>query len=507
MDKRRLFINLFSNLLGVVSGLCISFFLTPYIVSTLGKEAYGFYPLSNNFLSYTGILTAALNSMFGRYITISLEKQKMRDVNVYFNSVLFGNLLFALFFFLLSILFCVFIASVLDIPGQLLPDVRLLFVCIFMSLLVSLSSSAFSVAAFALNRFDLLAFNNIMVNIIKLALTIILFYFFKPHIYYLGLVTLITSIYFLVASYKNTKRLLPEISIGREFFSWSALSLLMGAGIWNSILSLSNVINSQLDLLLANQFFSTEGMGLLSLTKFVPTSAQLLLSVVVPIFLPDMLKAYANEDMKKLKLHLDFSFKAVFFVVLVPLAVFFVYGEEFFKLWLPAEDHHTLYTISLITLGPIIIHATIETVYHVFVITNKLKVASVWGIFVAIANLVLVLGLCRYSTLGIYSIPVAALLTAGLSHLIFTPLYAAHCLGEHRFYFISKTVIGLFSFLALVMLGFLWKIAALVQVNSWATLMLNCLIVGGGVFILALVLKMDKKTLLYFTDKLKKRYS
>ncbi|MEH6305814.1 hypothetical protein RYH73_09175 [Olivibacter sp. CPCC 100613] len=507
MDKRRMFINLISNLLSVLSGLCISFFLTPYIVGTLGKEAYAFYPLSTNFLSYTGILTAALNSMSGRYITISLEQQNISEVNVYFNSVLFGNLFFALLFFLLSILFCVFITSILDIPGVMLADVRLLFACVFMGLVISLSSSAFSVAAFALNRFDILAFNNIMMNIIKLALTITLFYFFKPQIYYLGAVTLVTSIYFFAVSYKNTKKLLPQIRISTEFFSWSALSLLMGAGIWNSILSLSNVINSQLDLLLANKFFDTSAMGLLSLTKFVPTSTQLLLSVVVPIFLPDMLKAYANEDMEKLKLHLDFSFKAVFFVVLIPLAVFFVYGEEFFKLWLPGEDHYALYLISLITLGPIIVHATIETVYHVFVITNKLKPASIWGIFVALVNVGLILVFCRYSTLGIYSIPLAALVTGAASHLVFTPLYASHCLQENRGYFISKIIIGLFSFIVLVMVGFAWKRAALVEVDSWLTLMLNCLIVGVGIFILALFLRIDKKALRYFLDKLKKKYS
>lgn len=47
MDKKRFVINLISNFLSVISGLGLSFFLTPYLVETLGKEAYGFYPLSN----------------------------------------------------------------------------------------------------------------------------------------------------------------------------------------------------------------------------------------------------------------------------------------------------------------------------------------------------------------------------------------------------------------------------------------------------------------------------
>ena len=35
-------------------------------------------------------------------------------------------------------------------------------------------------------------------------------------------------------------------------------------------------------------------MGLLSLTKIVPTALQMLLGIVVPLFLPDLLKAYVR---------------------------------------------------------------------------------------------------------------------------------------------------------------------------------------------------------------------
>ncbi|OOG19706.1 hypothetical protein BWD42_07325 [Sphingobacterium sp. CZ-UAM] len=501
MDKRRFLINLSSNFLSAISGLGISFFLTPYIVGTLGKEAYGFFPLANNFVVYAGILTTALNSMSGRYITISLEKQELKDVNVYFNSVLYGNLIFVLFFLIVSLLFCVFIDRILHIPIPLLADVRLLFAFIFTSLVISLASAVFSVAAFALNRFDRLAFNNIVVNLARLILTVTLFYFFKPHIYFLGLITLVTSIYFFCASYRDTKRLLPWLEINRTLFSWKALALLMSAGMWNSVMALSGVINSQLDLLIANKFFNAEGMGILSLTKIIPNSAQLLLSIVVPIFLPEMLKAYANQEMDKLRDNLDFSFQVIFFVVLIPLSIFFAYGEDFFKLWLPAEDSHTLYIISVLTLIPIVVHASIESIYHVFIITNKLKMASFWGIFISISNLILVLVLCRYSSLGIYAIPLAGLVTGLFSHLTFTPLYASYCLKEKFGYFMLKIVKGMLVFIVVLAVALVWKKSTLIAVNSWFTFFLNCLIVGIMSFMTAFILKFDKKTVLYLVKK------
>jgi len=492
MDKRRFVINFISNFFSALSGVGISFFLTPYIVEHLGKEAYGFYPLSNNFIMYAGVITTALNSMSSRYITISLEKKDMKAVNTYFNSVLFGNMLLSLGFILVSAVFCIFIDHILDIPANLLFDVRLLFVFIFLSLIINVSSAVFSVTAFALNRFDKLAVVNIISNVIKLGLIIVLFYFYVPRIYFLGLVTAVMAIYIMYANYRITKNLLPELAINWSFFSKSALSLLIGSGIWNSVLAMSNVINTQLDLLIANHFFKASGMGFLSLTKFIPNAIYILLGIIVPIFLPELLKAYAQNDMKKLKMNLDLSFKAIFLVVLVPLSVFFVYGDTFFKLWLPTQDSHALHILSIITLVPFIVHGTIETVYHIFVITNKLKIASIWGVFISIFNFVLVILLCLYSSLGIYSIPVAALISGVLSHLTFTPLYAAYCLQESRWYFFFKIIKGLSAFCVLLLITYGWRKIHLININSWLTFLLNSFIIGAILLIVTVFMKFDK---------------
>ena len=303
---------------------------------------------------------------------------------------------------------------------------------------------------------------------------------------------MVTALYLFYANYRLSKKLLPEVYIDWSFFSRSALTLLIGSGIWNSVLALSNVINTQLDLLVANHFFGASGMGFLSLTKFSPNIIQILLGIIVPIFLPEMLKAYAQSDMSRLKNTLNLSFKAIFLVVLVPLSVFFVYGDAFFKLWLPTQDAHALHILSIITLVPFIVHGTVETVYHVFVITNKLKIASFWGIFIAVFNFVLVILLCLYSTLGIYSIPVAALISGVFSHLTFTPLYAAHCLNESRWFFFIKIIKGLAGFTLLVAITYGWRKLNLIFVNSWATFLINCFLIGIVLLIVTVFMKFNK---------------
>lgn len=505
MDRRRFVINLVSNFISAISGVGISFFLTPYIVAHLGKEAYGFFPLSNNFVMYAGIITTSLNSMSSRYITISLEKKNIEEVNTYFNSVLFGNLVMSLGFALLSGICCLFINQLLDIPVHLLHDVRLLFAFIFLSLVINVASAVFSVTAFALNRFDKIALITIISNVLKLVFIVALFYFFKPHIYFLGVVTAITAGYLFYANYRLSKKLMPEIKVDFSFFSKSAVSLLIGSGIWSSVLALSNVINTQLDLLIANHFFTASGMGFLSLTKFIPNALYILIGIIVPIFLPEMLKAYAQSDMAKLKKTLDLSFKAIFMVVLVPLAIFIIYGDVFFKLWLPGQDAHALHILSVITLVPFIVHGTVETVYHVFVITDKLKVASYWGIFIAVLNFVIVILLCLYSNLGVYAIPVGALISGVFSHLTFTPLYAAHCLGERRFYFFFKIIKGLASFILMLGLAYGWRSLGWIPAPNWPLFLVNCTILGIVLLLVAVVVKFDRAAIGMLMGKLQQK--
>lgn len=491
MDKKRFFINLLSNILSALSGLLISFFLTPYIVKTLGTEAYGFFPLTNNFLMFSGIFTTALNSMSGRFITMSLEQKDIKQVNVLFNSILFGNVLLTLFFILFGVIFVSFIDFFLDIPTYIFSDVQFLFSLVIISLCISVSSTVFSVSAFAMNRLDKQALINIGGNLIRLILILFLFWMFTPKLYFLGISAVVSAMYYGIQNYRLTRRLLPEVKISTDFISKSALIVLLSSGIWNSITALSNVLNTQFDLFIANNIFGSKEMGILSLTKFAPSFLQLLVGIVIPVFLPDMIRIFAREDHNQLKKEMDFSFKIVFMIVIIPMVIFFAYGKEFFSLWVPQEDDNTLYFLSIITLIPFLIHATIETIYNIFVITNKLKLVALWGLSISIVNFTMSVLLSKYTDMGILAIPLAGLVTGVISHLTFTPLYAAKCLNVEYGYFYKRIAQGLLSFLFLFAIISFWKFLSFITVRSWITFLMNSFISIIICYIIALFLRFD----------------
>ena len=97
-NNRQIAKNLFFNGSTFIINFIISFIFTPYLIRTVGKEAYSFFPLVNNIIGYSSILTTAVGSMAGRFITMRIYKEDMEGANVYLNSMWVTNLLLSAIF-------------------------------------------------------------------------------------------------------------------------------------------------------------------------------------------------------------------------------------------------------------------------------------------------------------------------------------------------------------------------------------------------------------------------
>ena len=137
-SKKRFAINGFAQVFAFLVSIGITFFLTPYIVARLGAAAYGFVGLASNFVSYAQIITIALNSMAGRFITISVHKNQIEDARKYFSSVFFSNIILVLFINCIAIGVLYKLEYIVKIPEELIGDVKLLFGCIFLNFFISI---------------------------------------------------------------------------------------------------------------------------------------------------------------------------------------------------------------------------------------------------------------------------------------------------------------------------------------------------------------------------------
>ena len=120
-------LNFISNLCAFFLTYSISFFLSPFIVETLGSEAYGFVSLATNFTNYISLVTVALNSLAGRFVSVSLFNKEYDKANQYYSSVIAANGIITGVLVVPCAVFILFLERFLDVPTALLTDVKILF--------------------------------------------------------------------------------------------------------------------------------------------------------------------------------------------------------------------------------------------------------------------------------------------------------------------------------------------------------------------------------------------
>lgn len=426
--KKRLVINLISNIISFVLQLGISFILTPIITEKVGTVAYGFIGLSNNFISYANIFTVIINSMASRFITYEITKGNIKEANKYYSSVFFMNIIMSIIVAIFSIIFMININSILEIPIELDNDVKITFILSFINLILSIMSTIFTVATYVKDRLDLEAIRNIVGNILKAIFLIFVFSLLQPRIYYITIGGVIFTVFILFANVKLTKRLLPELNINIKNFDRRSILTLTKSGIWNSINNLSKVLLTGLDLLIANIFIGADAMGLLSIAKTIPTTIENLLSTIANIFSPRFIILYSKRKIRKLVDEVNYSTRIIAFIMIVPIAGFIIFGREFFTLWLPKEtvsNINEIQILSILSLLPYVVSVSNFSLFILDTATNKLKRPVIATLTIGILSIVTTIILLKFTNLGIYAVAGVSSIYWILKVIVFNNINAA----------------------------------------------------------------------------------
>lgn len=465
MGKKQLVINLIANIISVFVSLAVSFLLTPYIISSLGKEAYSFYPIANNFVSYMAIITLALNSMASRFITIEMVKKNIEKSKIYFSSVFFANFILDIILLIPMLLIVIFIDSILNVPTNIIGDVRILFICVFVAMLVNIITSVFGVATFAKNRMDWQASREIGQNIIRAILFFVLFYFFKPTIIYLGIVSIVLATFNGFVQFVFTRVLMPEYHISIQLFEWNAVKELVESGVWNSINNLGSILLMSVSLVIANKFISASTSGDLSIVQTLPNFMTTIICAIYGVMLPRISTVYAEGDKNSLIEEVKFSQKVLGVISTVPVILIILLGKEFFQLWVPKENASYLQVLSIITIIPLLVHSSMWTVYGLNVTNNKLKFPAIILIVVGIINVVLTYFFLKITDIGIYIIPILSSFTSTVYYLFFIPIYASKELDVSKFTFYPHIIRTILYAVFMVAVGYIIK--GFMNIETW----------------------------------------
>lgn len=482
--KKQITFNLVASITSFVINLGIGFFLTPYIINSIGVEAYGFVSLGSNFINYASLITIALNSMAGRFITIEIYKNNWLGANKYFNSVLLANLILAGVMLVPSVFCVMYIDRIVNISPELVTDVKALFSFLFANYLVSIVASSFSVATFAANKLYLKSLRDIEGRCIRVIMLILLFWVFKPAVFYLGLSGFVVTVYTCIFDVYYTKKLLPKITLKKLYCNVNAVRELIVSGLWNTIIRVGQILLEGVDLLIANLFISSISMGKLALAKTLPTLIVSLVVVMTGVFVPDFTILYATKKTEDLVTSIKTSMKILGIVVNVPVAMLVVFGKELFMLWVPNQDYRVLHILSIISIITIVISGPINSIYCIFTVTNKLKTNAWILLSTGVINIIVVIILLSTTSYGVYIIAGVSTIMGIVRNLVFTVPFGAKYLGLKWTSFypeVFKSVIG-----TMIIIAIGCCVNYIVSIESWGSLF----VCGGITSIIGVVVNL-----------------
>lgn len=503
LNNRQLTINIIATSLAFVVNFGINFFLTPFIVSSLGATAYGFVGLSTNILGYTQLITIALNSMAGRFITIKYAQNDIESANKYLSSVYYSNLIISGGIVLIMTICIAFLDKLFEVPPSLINDVKLLFSFLTINTILGLITNVYSIATFIKNRLELSSIRQIIGYIIRGLGLISLFSFYSPHLWYVGITGLFVTIYTGFANYYYTKTLTPELSISRKSYDWNKVKELIVSGIWNLITKLGEILQRGLDLVFANVFIGAKEMGILSLTTQIPFIILQFFSTLSSNFAPSMTILYATNDMDSIKHELSKSVRILSMVMLPPLTILYVFGDSFYDLWLPSQDATLLQWLTICGTFALIFTSPLESFWNIFTVTNKIKVSSLFMIANSVAvfiTVVVLLSLTKDKTIQMFIIASTRSLWGIIRGTIFLPLYGAKCLGLKKTYFypsIIRPISGLIA--TIVLISFLKQI---ITPTTWMEFALVTVCVGISSIAIGAWFILSSSDILYIRQKI-----
>ncbi len=494
-QTRQFTYNTMATMINLLIHFGLNFFLTSYLIENVGSTAYGFFSMANTVVNYALIITAALNSMAARFIGIGYHNHDLNGSNRYFSTVFVGDILFAVIVLVPSGIAILHLDTIINIPPNLVHDVKILFAIVFANMLCNIVFSVFGCVYTIKNRLDISSLIQLLSNIVKSLILIVLYSRFVPSIVYLGTATLIATIITTFSNVIWTKRLIPEIELHLHYAKLTAIKEIVASGIWNSINQLSITLLNGLDLVIANLMISAESMGYLSVASTIPGVITTFISTLSNLFTPRFLEFYSHNDFERLYGEVKNSIRFMTVITCMPISFLIAFGVPFLKLWVPNTDIRTVYVLSILILLPQLTGGAINSMNYLYTVANKVKWQAAVLLIAGVTNVMLVFFMLKFTSLGVYAIAGVSAVIGFARNFLFNAPYAAHCIHKR------KTVFWPDMFKAISCLAFCSVVGFLVNhtitLDSWIKL----IVVGGfttivtGSIVAIIVLDKDQKKL------------
>lgn len=372
--------------------LTVSFFMTPFIIASIGDRLYGFWILAGTLLGYYGLLELGLGTAVSRYVARAVGKNDSAEINHIVNTSLAIYSRLSLVILLITAVVSLSRPPFLKSAAEL-QLFRAVVPVLGVSIAVGFFLKVFRGILVSYLRYDLSS----TASIAKLAAANTAVYFSLKAgggVISLTLITFLTNLLEYALLFFFARKVFPGLRLGRQFFLRARVNTLFGYSATSLVAQIADLVRCRLDYLviawvldMKSVAYYAVGMRLIDyFYQFVRNSVGL----AKPIY-----SRYEGEGNYELirERFCDMTRMSVMAAVFIGASLFF-YGKPFILRWMGARFESSYYVALILTAGwtlELMQSPTSGLLYglskhHYFAVAHPIEAALNFGLSIWLAH-------------------------------------------------------------------------------------------------------------------------
>lgn len=485
--------NIVSNWLGFAVRAGVVFFLTPFVIHSLGDTRYGIWALIMAITSQFGLLDLG----FRKGVTVYLTRHLAATDFVQLNSMASSAFSFLVCCGAIVGLASVGVAWVLPyaftVPLESVVESRWCIGIIGIGSAIQFPTFVFSSVLWAKQRYDLDNFINVPIQLASAAATVLVLDL-EYGLIGLCAVTVSSDLVGTLIRWRTAYSILPQLNISLGLREWSNVRAMAGFGLWTFIISRFVQLKSSGAILIIGAFMPISALTPYNLALGLITYYSQLFNMTAGVFFPAATQLEARGDTQALRKMYLLGSRMVILLAMTAAVIGAVWAEDFFRLWvgsrfLSGEPYPSVALLFWLLISAAFVATAQTTGIQILLGSRKPRPL----VIIAVAEALASLGVCiaLVTPFGLVGIALGLLVPTIVFQGLITPYVICRSLGIPVKVYASTVwmrpcVVGALSAGTLILLRHV-----LPSSSSWADLFVSGALAGVGVAVLIIVVGLD----------------
>lgn len=439
-------INAISNWASLFVQIAVGFFLTPFIISHIGKSGYGIWVLVGSFIGYYGLLNMGVGSAITRYIARYSAQNDIKSLNETANTALVMFCITGLLAILASFLIAEPLARFLKITSDNYIEFKHLVWILGISTGLSFPSGVFSAMITARERYVAVNIVNILVTLVRTGLTVAIL--LAGHgLAGIAYPTLAATVISIVAFVSLSRQFVPEFRIQPRVANFGTLKTLLVYGGYTTIMVATDILRFQIDSIVIGRMVSMADVGIYGVAALLIQYMLKVITAGMGVLTPRFAAldfAHNKDELKKTFLQ---AIAISSFLACGICLIGLLFGGFFIRLWVGSDFYAAASVLSILLIGWSL-DLSQNPGIGLMLALNKHKYYAAATFPEAIANITLSILLAPHY--GIIGVALGTAIPMIFVKLFIQPIYVSRIISI-RLRDYAKAVVPAFAVLAIIL--------------------------------------------------------